>query len=274
MKTLTMPPALALAASVLALSVGAAPAQATPPGYRVVESGALTAHPGVQTRGTVRCPAGTVTWGGGVILGTPHAGTTISGSYPMARGAGWVAVVNDVGGSDGTFVVQAVCAQAPATYRVIKSAAIAVAPGTQGSGVQSCPGRTAVLGGGIRSGASSVAAFANSSFPEADVNGWVARQNDTGRLGSSFNVYAICGRAPSGYTVATGPVVAVPPSAEVSSSVVCPVGHPLSGGVTALSSSVGLALTTSDADQGGWTVLEDNGGGDQDARLIAFVICA
>jgi hypothetical protein len=289
MKMLAMPPVLALAAGVLAMSAttalaagspasvaGAPPAHAgrTPPGYRIVESSTFTAHNGVQTRGTVLCPAGTVAWGGGVIFNAQHLGMTINSSFPMSRGAGWVGDVNDVGSSDGEFVIQAVCAQAPRRYRIVESPAITADPGTVASGSQSCPGRTALLGGGSLSSSTSVAVFVNSTFPEAPVNGWVARQSDNTSVASTFNVLAICGKAPRGYTVAAGPVVAVPAFTEVAASVVCPAGHPLSGGATSPSSAPAVALTTTAGDHGGWTVFEDNSALIQNVTVFAIVICA
>jgi hypothetical protein len=278
-----MAPALALAVWVLAGTAAAAqgpaavmPAHAgrTPPGYRIVESVTFTAHNAVQTRGTVTCPAGTVAWGGGVIFDAPDAGMTINSSFPMPGGAGWVGDVNNVGGSDGEFVIQAVCAQAPRRYHILESPAITVDPGTVASASQSCGGRTRLLGGGSLSNSSSVAMFINSTFPEAPVNGWVARQSDNTNVASTFEVFAICGQAPRGYTVASGPVVAVPPFTEAAASVVCPTGHPLSGGATSPSSAPAVALTTSDEDQGGWTVFENNSALIQNVTVIAIVICA
>jgi hypothetical protein len=278
-RTLLTPLAMVLAtAGIFAGSPAPAavpPAHAgkTPPGYRIVESRAITARAGVQTRGTVLCPAGTVVWGGGVILDASHAGMTINSSFPMSTGSGWIALVNNAAGGDREFFVQAVCAQAPRMYRVLEGAPITVAPGTQASGFESCTGRTTMLGGGSLSSSSSVAVFVNSTFPGTG-NGWVARENDTTSVASTFRVFAICGKAPLGYTIASGPVVAVPPFTEVAASVVCPSGHPLSGGATSPSDAVGTALTRTEEGQRGWSVLEDNAALDQNVTVFAIVICA
>jgi hypothetical protein len=246
----------------------------TPPGYRIVDSPSFTVRAGSQLRASVACPAGTVAWGGGVIPGASGAGMSVSSSFPKSRGSGWVGVVNDAGGSNGAFVVQAVCAQAPAKYRIVEAPPVSVAPGTIQGSFQACPGRLTLLGGGSLSSSTSVAVFVNATFPAASANGWNARQSNTSGVASMLDAFAICGKAPPGYTVVDGPVEPVPPFSEAAAQVVCPSGHPLSGGATSTSTAPQVALTTTDAGEAGWTVREDNTAAIPDVTFFAIVICA
>jgi hypothetical protein len=216
MKMLAMAPAVALAACLLAAAASTAEAAKrptptaarTPTGYRIVESSGFTAQNGVQSRAAVFCPAGTVVWGGGAEIFGPDPNLNLNSSAPLIDGSGWTASVNNVSGSDGTYVVQAVCAKAPRRYRIVESPAFTDGEGTQVTGSQACPARTRLLGGGSVSNSDSLAVNINSEFPF--FNGWEAAQNDNTNFDTTFNVFAICGKAPATYTIASGPIVSAP----------------------------------------------------------------
>src|SRR4029079_13386966 len=110
--------ALALAvACAIAPEVAAAK---PPPGYVVTGSGALTAPNGVQTRGIVTCPPGTVPFGGGALISSPSTGTAINSSSPTATG--WTADVNNASGGAVSFFVDVVCGNRPQRYSIVTSA--------------------------------------------------------------------------------------------------------------------------------------------------------
>jgi hypothetical protein len=54
----------------------------------------------------------------------------------------------------------------------------------------------------------------------------------------------------------------------------CPAGVPLSGGAFSSSSSPAVDLNSSIADQGGWSVFEDNTALIPGATIQAFVVCS
>jgi hypothetical protein len=213
MKTLAMAPALALAVCALASTTTPAvaagkpaPARGTPPGYQIVESSGFTAPNGVQPRGSVFCPAGTVVWGGGAEIFGPDPNLNLNSSAPLVDGSGWTAAVNNI----------------------------------------------------------------HSEFPF--FNGWEAAQNDNTSFDTTFNVLAICGKAPATYSINFGPIVPAAPLSQSAASAICPIGHPLSGGVVTNTSSVTVDLNTSFED-GDWTAFEDVGFV-QGVTLEAVVICA
>jgi hypothetical protein len=270
MKTLATTLTLAAAALVLA-----GPAQArTPALYTQVHSGFLTATAGAQTRGTVSCPAGTVAWGGGAVIAGNDLGGNLNSSFPMGDGSGWIADVNNTSTSDMTFTVNAVCAKAPRKYRIVESAELTDPAFAQATtGTQSCPAGTAVLGGGSVSNTTSFSIDISSSFPSA--NGWRTDQSNLSDFDTTFNVFAICGKAPRSYAVVTGAAVDNAPGTQSNATVSCTSGHALSGGAQSSSSlpQVDLNSTIPDPAIGGWAVFENNRGS-QDSTVRAIVICA
>jgi hypothetical protein len=285
MKLLAMAPTLALAACVLATTAATAatrsdgpvaPSSAarTPKRYTTVQSAAFTVSSGRQTQGAVACPVGTVVWGGGAVIGSPDLGINVNSSFPIFDGSGWGARVNASVGSSGSFVVLAICAKAPRKYRVLESQPFEVDADAQLEGTEPCPTGTVVLGGGSDSDSLSTGVNVNSTFPLASINGWRTDMNDDTAAPSGFRVLSICGKAPQGYAVLQGALVANAPESETQANVECASGKPLSGG--ALSSSglpfVDLASTGPGTD--GWSVSENNTALIADVTVRAFVICA
>jgi hypothetical protein len=270
MKTLATTLTLAAAALVLA-----APAEAkTPALYTQVHSGFLSAAAHAQTRGTVSCPAGTVAWGGGAVIAGDDLGGNINSSFPMSGGSGWIADINNASSSAMDFTVNVVCAKAPRKYRIVEGPEITdPAFSMSATGTQSCPAGTAVLGGGSVSNTTGFSIDVGSSFPSG--NGWRTDMSNQSDFDTTFNVFAICGKAPRSYAVVTGPAVDNAPGTQSNATVSCARGQALSGGAQSSSSLVQVTLNSTIPDPaiGGWAVFENNSGS-QDSTVRAIVICA
>jgi hypothetical protein len=242
----------------------------TPKLYTVVTDGPLTAPTSNQTDASVSCPAGTVVWGGGASVPGSSVAVNIAASFPTDNG--WYVEVNNISGASASFSVSAVCAQRPRKYTIWESAEYDTPPQSQSSGAQACPGNATVLGGGVASTAGSFVTDINSTMPAG--NGWAAYMSSTATRPTSFNVYAICGKAPLGYGVVTGPAASTPPFSRSETSVSCPgKARPLSGGVLSGSRSPSVTLNSSMPTAHGWSVWQDNAGG-VSAPFTAYAICA
>lgn len=171
-----------------------------PAGYEVVSSSALAFGDGGY--GGWSCPASTVALGGGFAATDP-----VSVSAPGTPGSvwphhtfgaseyGWV-VRDDQNGAGNTITVYAICASEPAGYQVVNSPALAFGDG--GYAGWSCPGGTAVSGGGFE-GTDPVSVSApgtpGSVWPHHTFGGseygWVV-QDDLNGAGNTITVYAVC----------------------------------------------------------------------------------
>jgi hypothetical protein len=241
--------------------------------YTVVRSAMLAAGAGVQTRGTVSCPAGTVVFGGGALIFGNHLDINLNSSFPSGDGNGWLADVNNAGAATGLFLVQAVCGKAPRRYQIVASTSFSVNAGSQATGSVACPRGTAVLGGGSLSGSGSLAVNINSTFPQ--FNGWRTDQNDNAAFATTFGVLAICGKAPRSYTIVVGTEQPNPPSMQSNAIAECPAGElPLGGGAISGTGSPTVDLNTSIASDDKWSVFEDNTGQDTGVTIQAYAICA
>ena len=78
-------------------------------GYEIVTSAPQSVAASDISVGTVNCPSGKVAVGGGAKVADP-ANVFIIDTYPNADGSGWTATVGNVGASDSTYTVSAVCA--------------------------------------------------------------------------------------------------------------------------------------------------------------------
>jgi hypothetical protein len=243
----------------------------TPPLYSVQESGGFIAAPFTQSRGTVACPAGTVVWGGGAFIFGTDIAVNINSSFPLSDGTGWVADVNNDDIFDALFVVDAVCAARPRLYRIRETGEITVGAVDHANGAEACTRRTVVLGGGSLSNSSSVGVAIRESSP---VNGaWLTEQNDDEPFDTTFNVFAICGKAPAGYSKTGGGFGFLPPHTQTEAAVLCPSGHPLSGGALVSEDDPTTDLNTSHPIGSGWDVFQNNRTLDT-AAIQPVVICA
>jgi hypothetical protein len=255
-------------------SSGARAAAKTPPLYTVAQSSPITAHNGVQTAGTVSCPAGTVVLGGGALVAAPSPTTTLASSYPMSNGSGWNAAVNNTSGVDQTFTVQAVCAQKPRHYAVLESDTLTVHAGSATADALPCPALERPFGGGAQTVSSSTRFGLQDTFPQREFNAWQADVNNNTSTDQSFRVFAICAKPPRTYNVAMGTIFPVPPGAQRQATATCATGRPLGGGALTTTSSPAVALESSAVTQDGWSVSEDNTGLFPGVIVVSFVVCA
>jgi hypothetical protein len=109
--------AVALVAFAATPPTGAFPYHVVPAGYTVATSAPLSAPAGVQTRGWVSCPAGTVVWSGGVLISSSDLSANINSSFPVGS-TGWAADVDNGSPFATTFQVAAICAAALPQYTI------------------------------------------------------------------------------------------------------------------------------------------------------------
>jgi hypothetical protein len=220
------------------------------------------------TAGTMTCPAPSVVLGGGVFIG---GSGSVNNTYPSDSHT-W----NGLGTT--SFTVDVVCADPPAGYTQVVSAAIANPAGAQTPGDEPCPSGTVVLGGGALPSSSSTTENLNSSYPTS--TGWhVAMNNATGSA-QTFNVYAVCSSAPDGYGITVGPSTSESGSSVGSQSraaASCPSGFvPTGGGVLSTSTSTAENISATDPRNEGpaesWVDWE-NSGGTIGQTITAYVVC-
>jgi hypothetical protein len=221
------------------------------------------------TAGSETCPAPSVVLGGGVFIG---GSGSVNNTYPSDSHT-W----NGLGTT--SFTVDVVCADPPAGYTQVVSAAITNSAGAQTPGDEPCPSGTVVLGGGALPSLSNTSVNLNSSYPTS--TGWhVAMNNATQQTAETFNVYAICSSAPDSYGITVGPATSESGSSVGSQSraaASCPSGKvPTGGGVLSSSSSTAENISATDPRNEGpaesWVDWENSGG--SPATITAYVVCA
>jgi hypothetical protein len=220
------------------------------------------------TAGTMTCPAPSVVLGGGVFIG---GSGSVNNTYPSDSHT-W----NGLGTTG--FSVDVVCADQPAGYTQVVSAAIANPAGAQTPGDEPCPSGTVVLGGGALPSSSSTTVNLNSSYPTS--TGWHVAMNNASALAETFNVYAVCSSAPDGYGITVGPSTSEPGStaggSQARAAVSCPSGLvPTGGGVLSSSSSTAENISATDPRNEGpaesWVDWENQG--PSAATIAAYVVC-
>jgi hypothetical protein len=277
--------ALMVASGATALAKTSEPANpqapaSTPSGYLIVISAIMTASNGVQTFGTVACPAtsGGVTrspQSGGVLVTSSSLGANIDATYPDVDRVSWDVYVHNNSGTDTSFRVYAVCAKPRTGYAQISSASFTDPAGGQASGVALCPSGTKILGGGAVIVTGSLLANINSSFPSG-TNAWRVDANNGSPTSTTFNVYAVCSNygARKNYGVHIGAAVDNPPGTETAAPISCPAGQSsLGGGVVSSSFSTAVNINSTFPLTGGWAN-DVNNGTTSDASIIPYVICA
>jgi hypothetical protein len=210
-----------------------------PKGYTVVDTGALGAANGTQTRGIASCPALTVIWGGGVFIDSSELGANVNSSFPS--GNSWIGDVNNAGGSDTTFTVYAICAKQPRNGYSVQAATVTNSAGTQNTAQVTCPGTSKILGGGGFSSSKSTLVNINSTIPVGKKS-WRVDMNNATAFDTSVTAYAVCGAA-KGRTTIVGSSVTNPAGTETFSTVFCPPSQvPSGGGEFSSSSSTAVNL--------------------------------
>jgi hypothetical protein len=244
-----------------------------PPGYKIVHSGPFNAPPGTfDSGGSAACPAGTVVWGGGVAFSTgANANLTVNTSQPVGS-SGWEVRVNNTGASTAQFLVDAICANTPAGYKLVFRT-VDNPPNTQSQATATCPSPKVLLGGGTLSSADQVTAFLTSSWPKssAKFTGYMFNGTATDQ---SFTVLAICGHKPAGYKIAANSA-AVDPGFTLSDGIACPAGTSvLSGGAQDPDHVPVVQVAGSiDEDTSAWHI-DVNNRGQSVHQVNGYAICA
>jgi hypothetical protein len=197
-------------------------------GYTVVTGEGVTGYAGWFTHGEAACPSGTVPLAGGVLFESFDLSLNILDSYPS--GGDWVVNVRN-GLAGVTFDVYALCARQPRSYQIVTSAWYAFSGYAQTNGFVACPSGTKAFGGGAQTVSSSAITYLGQSSPSLTGGAWgVSVANES--WSDTFEVYAVCAKPTSRYTVVTGPSVVVPAGTSRLANVYCPAGTvPLGGGI-------------------------------------------
>jgi hypothetical protein len=173
-----------------------------PPRYVIVSSELTAPQSNFNTMGTASCPAGTVTWGGGMYFESYRIPTSsINSSYwEGSSPGGWVVHVNNTGsGSSDTVAISAICAKKPSKYQVV-STTVDDPPGAQTSGVATCPAKTVLLSGGVLSTADQASVYLTSAYPTG-ARTFQAYQYNGSTNDQPFYVHALCAAKPPGYAL-------------------------------------------------------------------------
>lgn len=206
---------ISIGVGILAILVGGAPsalavgfpsagrtvAGATKPPRYVIVSSTLTApHSEFNTMGTASCPAGTATWGGGMLFESYQIPTSsINSSYWNGSSpGGWTVHVNNTGTGSDTVGISAICAKKPSKYQLV-STTVDDPSGAQTSGVATCPAKTVILSGGVGSTADQASVYLTSAYPTS-ARTFQAYQYNGSSNDQPFYVYALCAAKPLGYT--------------------------------------------------------------------------
>jgi hypothetical protein len=165
----------------------------------------------------------------------------------------------------------ALAAGAPRGYVIVTSGFLTANTGTQTRGTVTCPVGKVPFGGGAFVSSSSTAANINSSIPSA--NGWLADINNASGFATTFDVYAICAKAPLSYQVVVSPAPTNPAFSQTTASVACPIGTTvLGGGGYSFSGSTAVNINTTLPAGNGWRT-DMNNGTASDTALETYAIC-
>lgn len=235
-----------VAASILAMGIGAPPASASEATGYVVATGTQSVPANNQAGLTVACPANHTVVSGGL----ENAGDTnqdINSSYPTTSPVGWHVDLNNRDPGSIVFEVFAVCVKRVGSYTVVSSTPSNNLAGQYTSTGAVCPRGTVVFGGG-----------GFSSLGQDSVNTVISAPNDKTSWGyselnnSSFNgtvtSYAVCGKKFAAYQIVDSAQAFDAPGGQQSVTRECPfLTAPLGGGVQAgVAGDEGLAASYPD----------------------------
>jgi hypothetical protein len=231
-------PAAAAAAGKPVPSTAPALAARPPRGYTLVSSPVLDAPDQQQTHGSVSCPAGLAVLGGMAFIQSSSTEASINSSYPIA--GGWAADVNNAGGFDTAFEVEAFCARTPRNYSIVQGTPVDNPSGTQVGAFVTCPTGSKPLSGGALSNTFDLFTNMNTSIPAG--RNWDIFENNASADDANVTAFAVCGKL-GGYTVAFGNSVLDPPNSQTLSFATCPAPTvPIGAGAFSSSSSVGVNI--------------------------------
>jgi len=189
----------------------------------------------------------------------------------LAGGTSAAAKTSAIGSPDASTVK-------PAGYKLVHSAFIAVANGTQAVGSVTCPRTTTGAirrpqSGGVFVSSSSLFANVNSSYPDANGISWDAYVNNFSGTSTTFEVWAVCAKPRTGYTRVSTSGLINPNGGQNGFTQACPVGKKILGGGAFLSSG-GYANINSDYPSGnGWHIDANNASG-ADETFTVYALCS
>jgi hypothetical protein len=246
--------------------------------YRQVSSASFVDPANSQVTGSVTCPGRMKVLSGGAIIGSTSVSENLNSSLPTPDGHSWEVWVNNTSGSDGTFVVYAVCARGITNYSIVNSGVSPDPPGLNESNqIQAvCPRGSVVYGGGGFISSSSPLTMMAQSEPGFDNRTWFAAYNNRSSATTNDETYAVCGKRQAGYVHVHGPGTNVAPGTQGGASVSCPSGDVVLGGgggpsvfwggLTDMNSSGPASSTT-------WSYWENNNSA-QTFAVEASAVCA
>jgi hypothetical protein len=163
-------------------------------------------------------------------------------------------------------------AGAPRGYHIVNSGFLTAANGSQTQGFVTCPTGTVPFGGGAEVTSFSTAANINTSIPTS--NGWRADVNNASGSDTTFEVYAVCAKAPRYYQVVESSPIANPAFGEATATAACPVGTKvLGGGAYSESGDTAVNLNTTIPQGNAWRVDMNNGSAFSTAYEV-YAVCA
>jgi hypothetical protein len=268
-----LPAAVAAASPAAAAQQAPASVSTHPPGYKIVRAGPFNAPPSAfDSGGSATCPAGTVVWGGGVAFsGGSNPSLTVN-TFQPAGSSGWEARVNNTGATTVQFVVDAVCANKPAGYKLVFKTVDNPA-NTQSHATATCPSPKVLLSGGTLSTSDQVPAILTSAWPKssAQFTGYMLNGTATDQ---KFTVLAICGQKPAGYKIASNGVP-LDPGFTLGDGIGCPAGTSVLGGGTQDPDHVRVVQVGGSVDQGAsaWEI-DVNNTGKLVHQVNGYAVCA
>ena len=237
-------------------------------GYVVVSSGAFAAPNGLQTRGFVSCPTGTVPLGGGVDVASPSIGASVNSSFPSATG--WVVDVNNASGADTSFLVQGVCARRPRRYSIVAGAITANPATTQSAAFATCPPGARPLSGGAVSGTFHLDVNLGNTVPTA--TGWRVDQNNASTQPTTVTALVVCAKLP-GYAVTRADAFPIRAFGQRAFSSLCPGDElPTGGGMFSNTASLFIDVNSSFTPGVEWGTAVNNGTG-AEILVSAIAVC-
>jgi hypothetical protein len=243
-------------AAVVAAAAPAAAATA-PAGYQYVFKAYSAPQSTFTTMGQVACPAGTVTWGGGVGFSAWSPPVTIASSYWNGATPGaWVGAVGEAQPFTASFYVAAACANKPSGYKLV-SKLIDDPAHALAAGKVRCPIGTVLLSGGLASDGDTTNVYQVSAAPVSN-RAYVGYQENGSSIDEPFHLYALCAAKPAGYArVSTSTTVNAGDQGGGSPS--CPTSTvAIGGGLLVSTATAGVIPEESRPGTQIWQTLVDN----------------
>jgi hypothetical protein len=150
-------------------------------------------------------------------------------------------------------------AHTPPGYVIKTVSKISLPDNTTGMARVTCPKGKVVLSGGAYIVSSSVRTGINSSYPRNDRT-WVVFANNFSGAATTFNVYAVCAKQPTGYVQLESSPAVNSPGHQTSASMDCGTDDvTLGGGVITSTTITSIAMTSSyPGSPASWTAAVSN----------------